>query len=154
MRFRVTRKLARKQFWRATRQRAFEPGRNLFDWKHPYFLLDLQRTAHLSLPGAKFVLEWLKDGLSRSVWQPELEPLIEQLRRTPDMLMHDARQLLVETLLLAGVAGASIRWLETRCHASTLAQSEKSSRVARLWLAYYEQAERRNELIWLNVVDL
>lgn len=140
-------------FWRQCRQQSFELARRIFDWN----LLDLQHTAHLSLDGAFFALEWLCDGFGTSAlaWKPELEPLIEQLRRTPEVLLA-GRTLLVQTLLLAGLAGASIRWLETRCHASTLAASEiseKDCRLRQLWRAYYAQAVRRQELIWLNVVD-
>lgn len=145
-------KKARYYFWRQCRQERFLSERHMFQWNQ-FFLLDLHRTAEASLQGAFFVLDWIKEGFKKAAlpWEPGLEPLLEQLRRNPNLLM-DARCALIETLLLAGMAGASVKWLEMRCHTSTLAKAESklNSRVARLWKAYYYYAICTDQEIWLS----
>lgn len=149
---RTFRVLLQQAHWKQLRKCIFERHRKIWVFDD---IMVMQRHAHCSAHGAEHVLQHILHAFQTEYkWDILLEPLMEQLRRNPDLMLR-ARDKLVQTFLYAGIAGADFRWLENRCHVSVMAQADimVCAETRRLWKCYIQCATERNALNWLPDVD-
>lgn len=149
---RTLRALRQQTHWKKLRELTFGLQRQCWFFDD---IMAMQQHAHGSAHGAHEVLLHIYGAFQKqSKWDILLEPLMEQLRRNPDLMLR-ARDKLVQTFLWAGIAGADFRWLEHRCHVSVMAQADMGvcAETRRLWKLYIQCATARNALNWLPDVD-
>jgi hypothetical protein len=149
---RTIRVLHQHTHWKQIRELTFERRRKCWFFED---IMAMQSHAHCSIYGAEEVLDRIYQAFQTQFqWDVVLEPLMEQLRRNPDLMLR-SRDKLVQTFLWAGIAGADFRWLENRCHVSVMAQADimLCAETRRLWKMYIRCATERNALTWLPDVD-